>query len=259
MSNPDDVEGFIVDRNFIVAALARYANDNIAGSQFYTSKYETELLYVDSENQRVLIRDKTTMHEEYLPYDLLVGADGIRSTVREALVKRHFDFELNVSDIFQTFKAVHIQRPEALSPTSISLLPGCIPSFNGISLPETGDMINLSMGVPRNQFDYISPDVKSNDPKVVAEYFKANFKAFALTEEGYMDLAKQWVSQRWNRTGQVHCNRYSSVECKLLIMGDAAHATSPSIGMGMNTALRDAQKFVELLDKYDDDLDMVLH
>ena len=41
-------------------------------------------------------------------------------------------------------------------------------------------------------------------------------------------------------------------------MGDSAHATSPSIGMGMNTALRDAQKFAELLDKYDDDLERVL-
>ena len=42
------------------------------------------------------------------------------------------------------------------------------------------------------------------------------------------------------------------------MMGDAVHATSPSIGMGMNTALRDAQKFNELLDKYEDDLTKVL-
>ena len=41
-------------------------------------------------------------------------------------------------------------------------------------------------------------------------------------------------------------------------MGDSAHATSPSIGMGMNTALRDAQKFNELLDKFDDNLDEAL-
>ena len=73
-------------------------------SPYYTPKYETELLYVDSNNQRVLVRDINTKAEEYLEYDLLVGADGVRSTVREAMVKRHFDFELHVNDIFQTFK-----------------------------------------------------------------------------------------------------------------------------------------------------------
>jgi kynurenine 3-monooxygenase len=37
-------------------------------------------------------------------------------------------------------------------------------------------------------------------------------------------------------------------------MGDAAHATSPSIGMGMNTALRDTQVFCKILDENNDDL-----
>mmetsp|Transcript_19868 Transcript_19868/g.41676 ORF Transcript_19868/g.41676 Transcript_19868/m.41676 type:complete len:499 (-) Transcript_19868:337-1833(-) len=251
-------ENFIVDRNFIVAALARYACDNLRENEHYTSRYDTEMLYVDYANHRVLIRDKETKQEEYLPYDLLVGADGIRSTVREAMVKRHFDFELEVTDIFNTFKAVHIKKPEAISPTSISLLPNCLPKMNGICLPETGDVVNLSIGVSRNEFDVMPEGMKSDDPTVVAKYFQENFKAFKLSEEEYLDFAVQWVNQRWNRTGMVHCNMYSSLPCKIVLMGDAAHATSPSIGMGMNTALRDAQKFNELLDKFDDDLEKAL-
>ena len=37
-------------------------------SPYYTPKYETELLYVDSNNQRVLVRDTNTKAEEYLEY-----------------------------------------------------------------------------------------------------------------------------------------------------------------------------------------------
>lgn len=107
--NDSDIpDSFIVDRNFIVAAFARYAKDTIATGPNYTCKYETEVLYVDSENHRVLIRDKASKEEEYLKYDLLVGADDVCSTAREALVKCHFDFELEVSDISATFNAVDI-------------------------------------------------------------------------------------------------------------------------------------------------------
>ena len=74
-------------------------------------------------------------------------------------------------------------------------------------MPETGDMVNLSMGVSRNEFDNISPDLKSDDPEVVAAYMKENFRAFWLTEQGYLDWVMQWTKQRWNRTGQVQCNR----------------------------------------------------
>lgn len=44
-----------------------------------------------------------------------------------------------------------------------------------------------------------------------------------------------------------HCNFYHSEKLGIVLMGDAAHATSPSIGMGMNHALGDAAALDELL------------
>jgi FAD binding domain/Histidine phosphatase superfamily (branch 2) len=117
-------------------------------------------------------------------------------------------------------------------------------------------MLNISAGVPRHLFDDLAPELKSDDAKVVAEYVRKNFKAFELKD--YDDFAQQWVNQRWNRTGQVHCNFYHSNEIGVVLMGDAAHATSPSIGMGMNTALRDAAIFYQLLQEQKDDFAKVL-
>jgi kynurenine 3-monooxygenase len=126
--------------------------------------------------------------------------------------------------------------------------------MNGIALPEKGDMVNITAGYSLNA--PCDPGLASNDPKVVAEYVKKHFKAFEL--EDYDDFARQWVGQSWNTTGQVHCNYYHSDTLSAVIMGDAAHATSPSIGMGMNTALGDASALNRLLDQYDDDWDAVL-
>jgi kynurenine 3-monooxygenase len=163
---------------------------------------------------------------------------------------------MDVGDIFQTFKAVHVERPAVVTEASLHLLPDCLPYMQGIALPETGNMLNISMGVPRHLFDRLPEELKSTDVDVVADYVQRNFKAFPLVD--YHDFAKQWTDQRWNRTGQVHCNFYHSTDVRVVLMGDAAHATSPSIGMGMNTALRDAQTFYRLLQEYDDDLEAVL-
>lgn len=122
--------------------------------------------------------------------------------------------------------------------------------------PETGNMLNISMGVPRHLFDQIPSELKSNDVKVVSDYVRKAFQAFELKD--YDDFAQQWVNQRWNRTGQVHCNFYHSNDINVVLMGDAAHATSPSIGMGMNTALRDASILYQLLNEHKDDMEQVL-
>jgi kynurenine 3-monooxygenase len=239
-----------------VAALARYVRDSHTSNKYYTAMYDTTCQYVDYENKQVLVRNVQTKKEEYIPYDLLIGCDGVRSVVREALIKRHSDFTCKVSDIFQEFKAVHVDRPKELSAKGMSLLPNIFKNCQGIALPETGGKVNISIGVPRNLYEELDEELKSNDYKVVSKYFKENFKAFELVD--YDDYAKQWVGQRWNQTGMVHCNKYHSSQMNIVIMGDAAHATSPSIGMGMNTALRDARVFYQLLKENKDDIEKTL-
>lgn len=44
----------------------------------------------------------------------------------------------------------------------------------------------------------------------------------------------------------------------VLLMGDAAHATSPNLGIGMNISLQDAQVLSELMQQLDGDLTKVL-
>ena len=78
-----------VDRNFICAALARYLNETFTGREF-TSHYETSALFVDAQKQCILLRSKEGDTEmKSLPYDLLLGCDGIRSIVRNAFVTNH--------------------------------------------------------------------------------------------------------------------------------------------------------------------------
>lgn len=255
-SNSSPPEAFIVDRNYVVAALARYAKETHGDDDNFTPMYLSKCQYVDYENKQVLVRSNESQKEKYIPYDLLIGCDGVRSTVREALIKRHSNFTCETTDIFQEFKATHLELPKSVSASALSLLPDIFPYCQGIVLPETGGQANISIGVPRNCYEKLAEELKSSDYKVVAEYTKKNFKAFELQD--YDDFAKQWVGQRWNQTGMVHCNFYHSVQTGIVIMGDAAHATSPSIGMGMNTALRDAQMFDEILKESKDDLTTAL-
>ena len=51
----------------------------------------------------------------------------------------------------------------------------------------------------------------------------------------------------------IRCNRYHHDNNALLI-GDAAHAVSPALGQGCNSALEDVTVLNRLLDEYGDDL-----
>jgi len=247
-------EGFLVDRNYVVAAEAQYLADTFGDDPNYKPKYGHRLLYVDDRQRRVLIRNDETNCEEYLEYDVLIGADGIRSVVRNAIQVNHRDFECRVDDIFATFKAVHVKLPPKVGPGTLTLLPNSMPNMNGIALPEKGGMICMTFG--HNLDKPCDDEMMSSDPKVVAKYVKEKFQAYELVD--YEDFADQWCNQSWNTTGQVHCNFYHSEPLGALLLGDAAHATSPQIGQGMNTALADAAALDRLLDEAKDDWSAVL-
>ena len=250
-------EPYSVDRNFIVAALQRCLKDRYSPDANLTTLYDTKVLYVDAERARLLTRrhPDAAESESYLDYDLLIGADGVRSVVREALVKYHPNFELEVSDTFSEFKSVRVPRPAGvLSPTM-----GLVSTFCGMRVygaPMTGNWIGLMFSCSRHRLHTVPLELRSSDPIVVEDFLRRHWTAVPLND--YKDLAEQWVNGPWNRNVQVHCSSYHSTHCKIAIMGDAAHATSPSIAMGMNTALRDAQALARLLHEHHGDLDAVL-
>ena len=77
---------------------------------------------------------------------------------------------------------MHVQRPPSLEESSLHLLPGIFPDMQGVALPETGDQLNISIGVPRHFFDKLPSEITSDDPKVMADYVRTNFKAFDLVD-----------------------------------------------------------------------------
>ena len=250
-------EPYSIDRNFMVAALQRCMQDRHSSDANLTTLYETKLLYVDAERHQILTRSSVNNKnptESYLDYDLLIGADGVRSVVREALVKNHVDFDLDIRDTFSKFKSVRVKRPVPLGPTQ-----GLVTMFCGMRVygaPMQDEWLGLMFSCSRHLLHKLPPELMSRDPQVVAEFVRQHWNAIPL--EDYNDIGKQWVNSPWNHNTQVHCNSYHSVTCKIAIMGDAAHGTSPSIAMGMNTALRDAQALARLLKDHRGDLDAVL-
>lgn len=266
---------FTVDRNFICAALARflldkYENDpksvtvrgpgdsdeDIVIDEF-VPHYDTKALYVDYDKKRVLVRNQKDedKNDMFIDYDLVIGCDGIRSVVRNAIASTNRNFEFSISDTFGLSKAFHIDCPPDVHPGTFFLIINAVPKMISFTLPETGGKLNVNLGTLKNALDEIDPILLSDDVDGISAYFKKHFHAFKMDCD---DAARQWVAQGWNTISQVHCNIYHDSKRKILLMGDAAHATSPQIGQGMNTALADAAAFDAMLDMHKDDLSEAL-
>ncbi|MDJ0568863.1 MAG: FAD-dependent monooxygenase, partial [Pleurocapsa sp. MO_192.B19] len=97
--------------------------------------------------------------------------------------------------------------------------------------------------------------IKLKSEAEVLQFFKQNFP-----EVGQLmpkSVAAAFLAKPVATTLTIRCNRYHYDDSALLI-GDAAHAVSPALGQGCNSALEDVVIFNQLLDEYADDLTLAL-
>lgn len=110
------------------------------------------------------------------------------------------------------------------------------------TLPETDGKMNVNLAFSLVNEDKIDPILKSADVNAISNIFRKHLYLFKMN---CGNAAKQWVAQGWKTISQVHFNIYHDSRRMVLLIGDAAHATLPSIGQEMNTTLADTESLIK--------------
>ncbi|GJP46344.1 hypothetical protein CLOM_g5643 [Closterium sp. NIES-68] len=178
-----------------------------------------------------------------LKYDLLVGADGVRSYVRNLLASQTWDFPMHTDRVYHDWTVVNVPVPPALTPTSL---------FFAAKVPNTQGIGTVAMPLVSGEHCLVW-GWKSTDPPLdwlslpsaaaAKQYLDDRLPWLDVPEDAAWKLLKQ--KPRTNM--QVKCWRYHDTAAQVALIGDAAHSTLPSLGQGCNASITDALVLGRLL------------
>jgi kynurenine 3-monooxygenase len=195
------------------------------------------------------------------PYDLLVGADGVHSVVRNALLRQP-GFNFSQNSLSAVWKAVHVRRPTKLQPgTTYFFNPApaanhpAPPGLAGAAMPAMNDSLCLLMFWQR------SADSEETNPPGIGspEDFQETLAqqwlpGLTIT----LEEAKAWFEQSPSRIVETRCSRYHDPSGRVALLGDAAHGMSSALAQGCQAGFADVTALASLLRQYPDDLPTVL-
>lgn len=209
--------------------------------------FNCDAMSVDFTAKKARFKNLDAQTDFTVDYDLLIGADGAHSAVREHFLHTE-DFQCQQKYVVNDYKSIFLPPIED---SSINLEQGKIHSwmikdgtFVVLLHQRDGTLSGVILFVHhKNQIDTFSTASE------VFKFFQKNFPLVAQLMP--KEEAEAFLVRPTSRILTVRCNRYHQSDSALLI-GDAAHAVSPSIGQGCNAALEDVVLFNNLLDEYSD-------
>lgn len=202
--------------------------------------FEQRVVGVDLAGRRLLIERTDGLHQGE-DFEVLIGADGAGSAVREALDRHHGKAS--------TFE------PLAHSYKELSIDPGAHGNFrmeaNALHIWPRGSHMMIALPNPDASFTatLFLPNTGPHsfaalaDPVAVVEMFERDFAdAIPLIP----DYREQFEFNPTGWLGTLDCPHWH-VDSHALVIGDAAHALVPFHGQGMNCAFEDCVALADLL------------
>lgn len=221
------------DLNRILIDAAERAGVNI--------RFRTAAVGADVRHRSLVLRDEASGRLEECPLQRVIAADGAGSVVRRAVVS---ELEVPCSEELLKHGYKELRLPPGaggkhlIEKHALHVWPRG--GFMLIALPNLDGSFTVTLFLPHQGEESFA---SLNEPARIAQFFRRYFPDVCELLPALTDEFRQHPT---GIMGTVRCERWS-VEDRLLLIGDAAHAITPFHGQGMNCAFEDCRELVGLL------------
>lgn len=243
----------MIPRNKLVEALVDVANSTY--NDRFKIKYNTKCTSIDIKSKTAYFSDGTSSS-----YDLLIGADGANSEVRNALAQQS-NVKVEENILPGQYKVMLQPNPSTLEPDAIHAMECTNKDRSNIGMfviPAPNNnvcaLINWrnSSNVPNA---FLQEDDSPENIDMIKNAIEKDFPLFGRpSDESVLQLMKQKPSVALT----IKCDAYAVPNTGVVILGDSAHSTGGTLGQGANSALLDVVQLHELLEETDDDVEKSL-
>ncbi|MBK8948279.1 MAG: FAD-dependent monooxygenase [Flavobacteriales bacterium] len=208
--------------------------------------FNHQCVEVDLDHARCSFRNDITGSVASIKADVVFGADGAPSAVRQSMMKGRFTFSQTY--IEHDYKEIafppNADGTPRMDPNCLHIWPRRLFMMMGLANQDGGFTGTLFMP---HEGEFSFDTIK--DEQDLLRFFDAHFKdAIPLLP----DLAEQYFRNPQSSLAIIRCSPWRHRD-KVALIGDAAHAIVPFYGEGMNAGYEDCKVLNDLLNAHGDD------
>lgn len=215
--------------------------------------YNTECVGVDTKSGVVYLEDQSTGSKHEDKADVVFAADGAFSAVRYHSFQKKDRFNFSQFYIQDGYREILLPANEdgsyKLEKNALHIWPRG--RFMLIALANEDGSFTCTLFMPHDGDENSFENLKTNDQ--VDNFFKTTFPDFYKMMP---NIADAWEDHPLSSLAIMRS--YPWHFDRVALMGDAAHATVPFYGQGMNGGFEDCTVMWELLQKFDEDWEKIL-
>ncbi|CAN0145885.1 unnamed protein product [Scytosiphon promiscuus] len=179
-------------------------------------------------------------------FDMLVGADGVNSRVRQALQDHKPGFTVREREGPKAFKTIRV--PIMQMEDAEETWKSCAHTSNSkkglvVGSPRSDGVVTASVILPKESKKTFETLMKTTED--VRNYFGSNHPGLFGPNGPSEEVAKDFLQRRPRRLRTIYCSQLAVGS--VVLIGDAAHAMEASLGQGVNSALEDCQVLAHAL------------